>query len=60
MQARYTFAYKKVDGEYKITEHHSSAMPELVPTQEEKLAEVAALFDKWNAALQVGDHIAAT
>ncbi|EED35008.1 calcium/calmodulin dependent protein kinase II, association-domain protein [Luminiphilus syltensis NOR5-1B] len=28
--ARFTYLYKRVDGEWKITEHHSSAMPETV------------------------------
>jgi uncharacterized protein (TIGR02246 family) len=26
--ARYTYLYRLIDGEWKITEHHSSAMPE--------------------------------
>ena len=44
--------YRKIDGDWKITEHHSSAMPEQVA---EPLAEVAAQFDRWNAALATGD-----
>ncbi|MEL7045927.1 MAG: SgcJ/EcaC family oxidoreductase [Pseudomonadota bacterium] len=29
--ARYTYLYRRVNGEWKIAEHHSSAMPEAVP-----------------------------
>jgi uncharacterized protein (TIGR02246 family) len=52
VQARYSFIYRKIDGVWKITEHHSSAMPEPV---EEPLDEVRGLFDIWNNALQTGD-----
>jgi uncharacterized protein (TIGR02246 family) len=52
VQARYSFTYKKFDGTWMIIDHHSSAMPE---SEEKKLAEITALFDKWNAALQTGD-----
>ena len=44
--------YRKIDGVWKITEHHSSAMPEPVV---DPLEEVAALFDLWNNTLQTGD-----
>lgn len=55
VQARYTFVYRLgEDGVWKISEHHSSAMPEPVGP-EDKLNRVAGLFDKWNAALQTGD-----
>jgi len=30
VQARYTYVYKKVNGAWKILNHHSSAMPEVV------------------------------
>jgi hypothetical protein len=44
--------YKKVAGEWKIAEHHSSAMPEGSKTKTEI---IGGLFDKWNAALQTGN-----
>jgi hypothetical protein len=34
VQARYSFLYRKINGEWLITEHHSSAMPEPVAEQE--------------------------
>jgi uncharacterized protein (TIGR02246 family) len=30
VQARYTYVYKKINGEWKILNHHSSSMPEPV------------------------------
>eukprot|EP00775_Hariotina_reticulata_P002341 gene2341-2649_t len=49
VQARFTFLYRKYNGEWKIAEHHSSAMPEAQP------AGVAEMFDRWNSALQTGN-----
>ncbi|MCB2255073.1 SgcJ/EcaC family oxidoreductase [Pseudomonas chlororaphis] len=31
VQARYTFLYERVDGQWKILNHHSSAMPQAQP-----------------------------
>lgn len=53
VQARFSFTYKKIDGEWLIVDHHSSGMPET--TEDAELTAIASLFDKWNAALQTGD-----
>lgn len=41
VQARYSFTYKKIDGQWLITSHHSSAMPEK-PAGEDKAAQKSA------------------
>merc|ERR1712157_353224 len=66
--ARYSFNYVFEDGEWKISHHHSSAMPEGLLAAANKLSEmeasaapaitkqeVADLFHKWNDALATGD-----
>lgn len=52
VKARYSFIYVYEDGQWKISHHHSSVMPESVavgqPISEE---EVKGLFSLWNNAL---------
>lgn len=56
VKGRYSFVYVFEDGQWKISHHHSSVMPEgitkKVPITEK---EVRALFDKWNSALATLD-----
>lgn len=49
VEARYTFAYTYEDDEWKISHHHSSKMPEQLPSITEE--ETRALFTRWNDAL---------
>ena len=56
VKGRYSFIYVHEDGEWKISHHHSSVMPEGVVSAEpitEK--EVRGLFDLWNDALATKD-----
>jgi uncharacterized protein (TIGR02246 family) len=50
VKARYSFVYVFEDGEWKISHHHSSAMPEAKQNQINK-EQVQGLFNLWNDAL---------
>ena len=56
VKARYTFVYVFEEGEWKISHHHSSVMPEGIaigaPITKER---VRNLFQLWNDALATGD-----
>ena len=55
VKGRYTYVYVFEDGEWKISQHHSSVMPEANKPQAINEAEVRNLFQLWNSALATED-----
>jgi len=55
VKGRYTFVYVFEDGEWKISQHHSSVMPEGTKPQPISEEEVKNLFQLWNSALATED-----
>lgn len=55
VKARYSFVYVFDDGAWKISHHHSLAMPEAPKGQRISKSEAKALFQKWNGALAALD-----
>lgn len=55
VKARYSFVYVFEDGEWKISHHHSSAMPEKKIGQKISKEEAKDLFNLWNDALATLD-----
>ena len=51
VKARYSFVYVWEDREWKISHHHSSAMPESKVGKDISKDEVKGLFNQWNDAL---------
>ena len=60
VKGRYTFVYVFEDGEWKISQHHSSVMPEGNKPQAISEEEVKNLFQLWNSALATEDPDAVT
>lgn len=53
VEARFSYMWKKMKGEWKITHHHSSVVPpKAVPSQADMLSLAQTNFQKWNDALQ--------
>ena len=55
VKARYSFVYVYEDNEWKISHHHSSAMPEAPKGKRISKSEAKALFKLWNDALATLD-----
>jgi uncharacterized protein (TIGR02246 family) len=55
VKGRYTYVYVFEDGEWKISQHHSSVMPEASKPQAITQEEVRNLFQLWNSALATED-----
>ena len=56
VKARYSFVYAFEDGQWMISHHHSSLMPqEVVRPAKITETEVRALFNLWNDALHTGE-----
>uniref|UniRef100_A0A7S2Y1I1 Calcium/calmodulin-dependent protein kinase II association-domain domain-containing protein n=1 Tax=Fibrocapsa japonica TaxID=94617 RepID=A0A7S2Y1I1_9STRA len=55
VKGRYTFVYIYENGEWKISQHHSSVMPEGTKPVEITEEEVKNLFQLWNMALATED-----
>ena len=55
VKGRYTFVYVYEDGEWKISQHHSSVMPEASAPKAITEEEVKNLFQLWNSALATLD-----
>jgi len=56
VKGRYSFVYVEEDGEWKISHHHSSVMPEgIVIGEKITKDEVRSLFGLWNDALATKD-----
>jgi uncharacterized protein (TIGR02246 family) len=58
VKGRYTFVYVFEDGQWKISQHHSSVMPEGTKAEPINEAEVRGLFQLWNSALATEDPVA--
>jgi len=52
VQARFSYVWKKVGGEWKISHHHSSVVPNFTPPVPDMLTMARANFKRWNDALQ--------
>ena len=55
VRGRYTYVYVFEDNEWKISQHHSSVMPEGTKPEPINEAEVKNLFQLWNSALATED-----